>query len=94
MKRANENKVQLFNDIYAITYALRELKTMGNVFSIMLTLETNRSTRTVVTQSCMSRLANEVSVSHREAPWLRDENKSSQWLPNTPFASISECLVS
>ena len=21
-------------------------------------------------------------------------NKSSQWLPNTPFASISECLVS
>ena len=22
------------------------------------------------------------------------QNKSSQWLPNTPFASISECLVS
>ena len=24
----------------------------------------------------------------------QDDNKSSQWLPNTPFASISECLVS
>ena len=23
-----------------------------------------------------------------------NDNKSSQWLPNTPFASISECLVS
>ena len=29
--------------------------------------------------------------------WLPDVaaiNKTSQWLPNTPFASISECLVS
>ena len=26
--------------------------------------------------------------------YCNDKNKSSQWLPNTPFASISECLVS
>ena len=25
---------------------------------------------------------------------IKPNNKSSQWLPNTPFASISECLVS
>ena len=26
--------------------------------------------------------------------YIEEYNKSSQWLPNTPFASISECLVS
>ena len=41
----------------------------------MLNFETNRGTLTVVTQSCMSSLENEVNVSHREAPWLRDEKK-------------------